>query len=119
MRLSVLVLIGVIVALIGGLLGAWWAPFLVGAAFGLILRHPRVAIPLGAISGLLAWLLPLAGAELRHDLVPTASSLAAIMGFDHQGAAPVVLTLLVGTLLGLAGAWLACVGWMLARPQPR
>jgi hypothetical protein len=29
------------------------------------------------------------------------------MGFDHQAAVPVVLTLLVGTLLGLTGAWLA------------
>ncbi len=119
MRLTVLVLTGVILALLGLLLGAWWAPFLVGAAFGLILRRPRVAIPLGAISGLLAWLLPLAGAELRYGLAPTASSLAAIMGFDHQGAVPVVLTLLVGTLLGLTGAWLASAGLMLVRPQPR
>lgn len=119
MRLTVLVLTSVIVAFLGVLLGAWWAPFLVGAAVGLIVRRPQVGIPIGSVSGLLAWLLPLAGSELRYGLGPTASSLAAIMGFDHQGAVPVVLTLLVGTLLGLTGAWLALAGWMLARPQPR
>jgi hypothetical protein len=118
-RIAVLVLTGVIVALVGVLLGAWWAPFFVGAALGLIIRRPAVAIPLGAVSGLVAWLLPLAGAELRYGLGPTAVSLAEIMGFDHQGSLPVVLTLLVGALLGLTGAWLACAAWMVVRPQPR
>ena len=28
------------------------------------------------------------------------------MGFDHQALVPIVLTLAVGTLLGLTGAWL-------------
>jgi hypothetical protein len=28
------------------------------------------------------------------------------MGFGHQGAIPTVLTMLVGALLGLTGAWL-------------
>ncbi|OLB81185.1 MAG: hypothetical protein AUI15_40230 [Actinobacteria bacterium 13_2_20CM_2_66_6] len=119
LRIAVLVLTGVIVALLGVLLGAWWTPFFVGAAFGLIIRRPAVAIPLGTVSGLLAWLFPLAGAQLRYGLGPTSVSLAEIMGFDHQGTLPVVLTLLVGTLLGLTGAWLACAVGMIVRPQPR
>ena len=119
MRITVLVLSGVIVALLGVLLGAWWTPFFVGAAFGLLIHRPAVAIPLGTVSGLLAWLLPLAAAQLRYGLGPTSVSLAEIMGFDHQGALPVVLTLFVGTLLGLTGAWLACAFSMLVRPQPR
>jgi len=119
MRIAVLVLTGVIVALLGVLLGAWWAPFFVGAALGLIIQRPAVAIPLGAVSGLVAWLLPLVAAELRYGLGPTAVSLAEIMGFDHQGSLPVILTLFVGTLLGVTGAWLACAVRMLVRPQPR
>jgi len=83
LRIAVLVLTGVIVALLGVLLGAWWTPFFVGAAFGLIIRRPAVAIPLGTVSGLLAWLFPLAGAQLRYGLGPTSVSLAEIMGFDH------------------------------------
>jgi len=118
-RIAVLLLTGVIVALLGVLLGAWWAPFFAGVALGLIIQRPTVAIPLGAVSGLLAWLVPLAGAELRYGVGPTAVSLAEIMGFGQQGSVPVVLTLLVGTLLGLTGAWLACAVWMVVRPQPR
>ena len=114
-----MVLTGVIVALLGVLLGAWWAPFFVGAAFGLIIQRPAVAIPLGAVSGLVVWLLPLVGAELRYGLGPSSVSLAEIMGFGGQGSLPVALTLFVGTLLGLSGAWLACAVWMLVRPQPR
>jgi hypothetical protein len=113
LRTGVLVATGFIVALVGVLLGVWWMPFLVGAAIGLVIRRPLAAIPLGALSGLVSWLVPLAGLQVRYGLGPTAASLAAIMGFDHQGALPVALTLLFGTLLGLTGAWLAHVGQML------
>jgi hypothetical protein len=107
LRTGVLVATGFILALVGVLLGVWWMPFLIGAAIGLVVRRPLAAIPLGALSGLVSWLVPLAGIQVRYGLGPTAGSLAAIMGFDHAGSVPIVLTLLVGTLLGLTGAWLA------------
>jgi hypothetical protein len=100
-------LLGAVVALGAVLLGLWWAPFVVGAALGAIQPRARIALATGAGVGLLAWLIPLAVTHQRYGLGPTAKSLAAIMGFDHQAAAPVILTLLVGTLLGLTGAWLA------------
>ncbi|HKC18163.1 MAG TPA: hypothetical protein VKE27_00895 [Candidatus Dormibacteraeota bacterium] len=108
-----------IVALVGVLLGAWWTPFFAGAAIGLVVARPLAAIPLGGLSGFVSWLLPLAAIQVRYGLGPTATSLAAIMGFDHRGALPVALTLLVGLLLGFAGAWLTCAARMLARPEPR
>jgi hypothetical protein len=108
-----------IVALVGVLLGAWWTPFFAGAAIGLVVGRPVVAIPLGGFSGLVSWLLPLAAIQARYGLGPTATSLAAIMGFDHRGALPVVLTLVVGGLLGLTGAWVACAARTFARPEPR
>jgi hypothetical protein len=119
MRVGLLVLTGFIIALVGVLLGVWWTPFLAGAAIGLVVARPAVAIPLGAAGGLLSWLLPLAGAQIRYGLGPAAVSLAEIMGFGHQGALPVILTLLVGVLLGLTGAWLASAAWMVIRPAPR
>ncbi len=119
MRIPVAVLAGLIVALAGVLLGAWWAPFFVGAAFGLMVRRTLLAVPLGAACGLVAWLAPLLGQEVRYGLVPSANSLAAIMGFDHQGGIPVVLTLVVGLLLGLSGAWLASAARVLVLPEPR
>ena len=108
MRLLVTIVTGLVVAIAGVLLGAWWTPFVIGVAFGLVVTRPVVSIGLGAVGGLLAWLLPLLGEEVRYGLGPTAASLAAIMGFGHEGAIPVVLTLLVGTLLGLTGAWVTC-----------
>ena len=108
-----------IVALVGVLLGVWWTPFLAGAAIGIVVGRPAAAIPLGGLSGVVSWLLPLAAIDVRYGLGPTATSVAAIMGFDHQGAIPVVLSLAVGALLGLTGAWVACAGRALVRPEPR
>lgn len=108
-----------IVALVGVLLGAWWTPFLAGAAIGIVVTRPIVAIPLGGLSGLVSWMLPLAAIDVRYGLGPTATSLAAIMGFGHQAILPAALTLVVGLLLGLTGAWVACAARMLVRPAPR
>ena len=88
------------------LLGFWWVPFPVGLALGAVNLRARSAVPIGAGIGLLAWAIPLLVAHGRYGLGPTAQALAAIMGFGHQGLVPVVLTLLVGTLLGVSGAWL-------------
>ena len=98
---------GVVVAVAGVLLGAWWSPFVVGIALGIAFDRARWAVPAGAACGFLAWLVPLAGVQVRYGAGGSAQALAAIMGFDHQAAIPVVLTLLAGTLLGLTGAWLA------------
>ena len=106
MRLYVTLLLAALLALAGVLLGLWWAPFVVGLLLGAITQRARIAVPAGAAIGLVAWLVPLAVAQERYGLGPTAESLAAIMKLDHQAAFPIALTLLVGTLLGLTGAWL-------------
>ena len=111
MRLYGAILLAALVALAGVLLGAWWAPFAVTLPLGAVIGRARFAVPAGAGIGLLSWLVPLAGAHARYGLGPTAGSLAAIMGFGHTGAVPVVLTLLVGMLLGLTGAWLGRAVW--------
>lgn len=109
----------VIQAVISFTFGLWWWTFIVGLAIGTLTGRARFTIPLGAVVGLLAWGAPLLYDQVRYGLGPASSSLAAIMGFGHQGAIPVVLTLLVGTLLGLTGAWLgsAARSW-LPRSQP-
>lgn len=119
MRLYVTVLVGALVALVGVAFGLWWAPFVVGLAIGAIVPRARAAIPAAAVIGLVSWLLPLAAVHVRYGLVPTAASLAAIMGFDHAAAVPVVLTLIVGTLLGLVGGWLGSAGRAVVAPNLR
>ena len=119
MRTFAVAVVALIVALAGVMLGAWWAPFLVGVGCGLAVPRVRVAVPVGAACGLVAWLLPLAMVEVRYGLAPSADALAAIMGFGHAGAVPIILTLLVGMLLGLCGAWLAGAARLVLRPADR
>jgi hypothetical protein len=108
MARSVAVLVaGAVVSVAAVLIGAWWAPFPVGIAIGLVERRARIAIPIAAGVGLLAWLFPLVQAQFSYGIGSTAGALAALLGFDHQGAVPIILTLVVGALLGLIGAWVS------------
>ena len=117
MRLYGAILLAALVSLTGVLFGLWWAPFLVALPLPLVTRRGRATLPVGAGIGLFSWAVPLAVAQFRYELGPTAQSLAAIMGFGHAGAVPVVLTLLVGTLLGLTGAWVATSAWTVVAPH--
>lgn len=119
LSLALILLIVIGLMIVSLILGGWWAPFAAGLAIGALAGRARVTIPLGAAAGLLAWGTPLLYDQVSYGLGPAASSLAAIMGFGHQGAIPVVLTLAVGVLLGLDGAWLGSVArsW-LPRRQP-
>ena len=98
---------GTAIALGGILVGAWWLAFPAGMLIGITVTSARLALPAGALAGLLGWGVPLAVIQVRDGLGPAASSLAAIMGFTGQPVVPLILTCLVGLLLGLAGAWLA------------
>ena len=111
--------VGAALALTGVLIGAWWAPYPIGLAVGIIEPQARRAVPLGALVGLLAWALPLGSGQLRYGLGSAASSLAAIMGFGHEGVVPVILTLLVGTLLGVTGAWVGSAARRVATSAAR
>jgi hypothetical protein len=98
---------GTAIALGGVLVGAWWLAFPAGMLIGITVTSARLAIPAGALAGLLGWGVPLVVIQVRDGLGPSAKSLASIMGFTGQPAIPLVLTCLVGLLLGLTGAWLA------------
>lgn len=105
-RFSTALIAGAAVSLLGVVLGAWWAPFPAGIAIGVVVPRARWAALAGAVAGLVAWLAPLLAEQRQYGLAPAASSLAAIMGFNGAATIPVTLTLLVGLLLGLTGAWL-------------
>ena len=100
-------LIGVAISLAGLLFGAWWLTFVAGLLLGAVIGRGRVATPAGALAGVAAWGIGLAILQVYFGLGPSARSLAAIMGFTGQTAIPLVLTCVVGLLLGLTGAWLA------------
>ena len=76
MRTLAALIAGMLIAVGGVLLGVWWAPFAVGIAFGIVEPRARFAVPGGALIGLAGWGLPLAAAQVRFGLGPTAGSLA-------------------------------------------
>ncbi|GAC1512342.1 MAG: hypothetical protein NVS1B3_16010 [Candidatus Dormibacteraceae bacterium] len=111
--------VGTVVSVVAVMVGVWWAPFLVGLAIGIAEPRARTAVPIGAAAGFLGWALPLVADQVLYGLGPTASSLAAIMGFGHQSVIPLAMTCAVGLLLGLSGAWLGSAGRSLVRPPAR
>ena len=119
MRRAAVIAGGAVVATAGVVLGVWWTPFAVGVALGLLLRRSVVAIPAGAACGFVSWLLPLTAAGFRYGIGPSAVALGEIMGFGHDGFLPVVVTLVVGTLLGLCGAWIAGAAQAVTRSLAR
>ena len=114
MRLVLTILFAGLVSVAGVLVGLWWAPFVVGLVVGAAHPRARIAVAVAGAVGLVAWLIPLAAIDRTYGLGPSAQSIAAIMGFGHQVAVPVTLTLVVGLLLGLTGAWLGSAGRRLA-----
>ena len=112
-------LAGAAISLVGVLVGDWWSAFPAGLLIGVAITPARVAVPTGALAGVLGWVLPLAADHLRYGAGPAAGSLAAIMGFTGMAAVPVILTCLVGLLLGLTGAWLASASRLLLVPSTR
>jgi hypothetical protein len=115
----IVTLVGVAISLTGLLVGAWWVTFVAGLVVGTFLRPGRIAVPTGALVGLVGWGFGLAVLQLQFGIGPAASSLAAIMGFTNLAAIPLVLTCVVGVLLGLTGAWVASAGRVLVMPATR
>lgn len=113
----IVLLVGTAISLIGLLIGDWWLTFPAGLLVGVAIAPAKLAVPTGALAGLLGWVLPLAALQGRYGIGPAAGSLAAVMGYTGQSAVPLILTSLVGLLLGLTGAWLASATRLLARPS--
>ena len=110
---------GTAIALGGVLIGAWWLAFPAGMLIGITVTRARLAVPAGALAGLLGWGVALVLTQVRNGLGASATSLAAIMGFTGEPAIPLILTCLVGLLLGLTGAWLASAVRGVALPATR
>jgi hypothetical protein len=115
----IVLVVGVAISLAGVLIGAWWLTFPAGLLIGAALPRARLAIPAGALTGLLGWGLPLVAGQIRLGLGPAASSLAAAMGYTNLPIVPVILTCVVGLLLALTGAWFASAARGLAAPATR
>jgi hypothetical protein len=109
-RLTVLV-VALAACWLGAYLGAWWVPFPVGVAAGVLGvagwlgRGGVLAATAGAVLG---WALPLAAMALASLPVgATARIIAGLAGLPPYAGVTVVVVLLLAALQVLAGAWLA------------
>jgi hypothetical protein len=96
---------------LGAYLGAWWVPFPVGMAAGLLGvtgwlgRGGMLAATAGAVLG---WALPLWAMALSGLPVgATGRAIAALAGLPPHAGVAVTVTLVLAVLQVLAGAWLA------------
>lgn len=112
---------GAVVMLYGGLFGPWWLTFVGAVAIGAGMTRARIAVLAAAIIAFVGWATPLAAIQSQYGVRPAAEALAAIMGFKGATAIPLVLTLLVGVLLGASGSWLgaAARGVVISGPRSR
>jgi hypothetical protein len=111
-------LVGLAAAWAANLFGFWWVTFLVGVGLGLVVRRGPAALGWGALVGALAWGLPLAWMSRIAPVGRTAQVVSGILGVRGSSAPAIALTVLIGVLLGLTGAWLAAAGrgmWTLGR----
>lgn len=88
----------------------WFTPFLVGLAFGAVLRHRQARTAAGLVASATAagWALPLVvRAVLGQPVLGIARVTAGLAGLPAIGFLTVLITLLIAVLQGLAGVWFA------------
>jgi hypothetical protein len=110
-RLVVLV-VAVAASAVAAWLGAWWVPFPLGVAAGLLKAawpgRFRGGVPAAAVGAIAGWLLPVWVLALRGQPVgATARAIAGLAGLPSYAAVTVVVAALLAALQVLVGAWLA------------
>lgn len=109
------VLAGVIVVVVTEAEGLWWMALVCGLLIGLLVRGWRAAVG-GLLIGGLGWGIPLLWQARTEPVGLVAGVLGGLLGVGP--AAALAVTLLVGVLLALAGAWVGIAARRLVSPLP-
>lgn len=96
---------------LGSLLGAWYAPFVVGLVAGLgtrrLGRTARGALGTGCLAALAGWLLPIGLRAVEgQPVLGTGRTVAALAGLPADGLLILAVTGVVAVLQALIGVWL-------------
>jgi hypothetical protein len=87
--------------------GAWFVPFIVGAAGGVASLRWRRMVLLAVAAAVAGWAIPLWVLALRGlPAGATARAIASLAGLPPYAGVTIVATLLLAALQALAGAWL-------------
>lgn len=90
---------------LAGYAGLWQLTFVVGVAIGL-LAHGRAVPVMAIVAGAAGWGVPLAVLATQADVGHLADVVASLAGLgDGSGAVVLIVTVAVGALLTVAGAW--------------
>lgn len=98
--------IGVALIFVTNLFGLWWVTTIVGVLVGLLPWPGRRVFGAAALAGAAGWAVGLIWLEFQESVNAAASVVAGIMGFGSHASVVILLTLLLGALLSLAGSWL-------------
>jgi hypothetical protein len=108
---------GAVAVAAGNLAGAWWFALPLGVLSGLLVARLRPALLTAAVAGAAGWGLPLLFVGLQHPVWETAAVISGILGIRAAGPlGAIAATMLVGAVLGVAGAWVAWTARQLAAP---
>ncbi len=114
---SGLVVSGIALVWLCNAFGLWWATFILGVLVGLHL-HGKDAFGAAALIGGLGWGLPLLLQALHAPVGQVAATVAILVGLGNTGGPLIVLvTILLGVLLCVVGAWLGTGLAFLGKPM--
>ncbi len=91
--------------------GWWWLTPIAGLIIGLLLRPARLAILVALLAGGLGWGLPLAILAFSAPVGPIAAAVESVIGLTATGGVfIIVLTVALGCVLCVVGAWVGIAG---------
>ncbi len=101
-------MIGLVLAWLSGQAGWWWMTAIVGLLIGMLLRPTWPAILVSLAAGGLGWGLPLALLALNAPVGRIAAAVEAAIGLTATGGTIIILlTVVLGCVLSIAGTWVA------------
>lgn len=111
-----IVLVGIAVNWLALLVGWWWITPVIGLLIGLFLRPAGVGLPVALCAGGLGWGLPLLVLALNAPVTSVASAVESVAGLSATGGlAILVLTIALGCILSIVGAWVGVAGRQVVR----
>lgn len=109
-------LIGIAVNWLALLAGWWWITLAIGLLIGIFLRPAGAGLLTSLCVGALGWGLPLAVLALNAPVTKVASAVESAVGLSATGGVAIlVLTVVLGCILSLAGAWVGIAGRRMVR----
>ena len=104
-------IIGIAINWLALLAGWWWITPVIGLLIGLFLRPAGVGLLASLCAGGIGWGLPLALLAINAPVTGVANAVESAVGLSATGGAAIlVLTIVLGCILSLVGAWVGVAG---------